>query len=137
MSDAQGNVWQWAEDHFNGLPGFKTHFLYDDFSSPCFDSRHTMILGGSFISTGDEASRFARFAFRRHFFQHCGFRLVVSAAAPPVRLTCVPDEPVAALAYIPGASAAHVEPSANCQIRDESEASLAATLQAEYVQRRR
>ena len=27
------------------------------------------------MSTGDEASRFARFAFRRHFFQHAGFRL--------------------------------------------------------------
>ena len=31
--------------------------------------------GGSWVSTGDEASRFARFAFRRHFFQHVGFRL--------------------------------------------------------------
>lgn len=57
VHDAQGNVWQWAEDHFNGLPGFESHFLYDDFSSPCFDGRHTMILGGSFIATGDEASR--------------------------------------------------------------------------------
>ena len=27
------------------------------------------------MSTGDEASRFARFAFRRHFFQHLGFRV--------------------------------------------------------------
>lgn len=27
------------------------------------------------MSTGDEASRFARFAFRRHFFQHLGFRI--------------------------------------------------------------
>lgn len=77
--DAQGNVWQWQEDHFNGLPGFESHYLYDDFSSPCFDGRHTMILGGSFISTGDEASRFARFAFRRHFIQHAGFRYVVFA----------------------------------------------------------
>jgi hypothetical protein len=31
--------------------------------------------GGSWISTGDEASRFARYAFRRHFLQHAGFRL--------------------------------------------------------------
>ena len=37
--------------------------------------------GGSWISTGDEASQFARFAFRRHFFQHVGFRLVRTAAA--------------------------------------------------------
>ncbi len=38
-----GNVWEWVEDHFNGLPGFKTTYLYDDFSTPCFDGRHTMI----------------------------------------------------------------------------------------------
>ena len=39
------------------------------------------------MSTGDEASRFARFSFRRHFFQHMGFRLARSTSAPPpVRL---------------------------------------------------
>ena len=40
------------------------------------------------MSTGDEASRFARFSFRRHFFQHLGFRLARSSdSAPlPVRL---------------------------------------------------
>lgn len=44
--------------------------------------------GGSWISTGDEASRFARFSFRRHFFQHMGFRLVrmLSEDPIPVRL---------------------------------------------------
>ena len=44
--------------------------------------------GGSWISTGDEASRFARFSFRRHFFQHMGFRMVRSTSSlpPPVRL---------------------------------------------------
>jgi putative 4-mercaptohistidine N1-methyltranferase len=35
-----------------------------------------MILGGSFASTGDEASIWARFHFRPHFFQHAGFRVV-------------------------------------------------------------
>ena len=35
-------------------------------------------MGGSWASTGDEASCFARFMFRRHFYQHCGFRLVRS-----------------------------------------------------------
>ncbi len=30
--------------------------MYTDFSSPCLDGLHTMILGGSFMSTGDEAS---------------------------------------------------------------------------------
>ena len=42
--DVYGNVWEWLEDQFNGLPGFKTHYLYDDFSSPCFDGRHTMMI---------------------------------------------------------------------------------------------
>jgi len=50
-----------------------------------------MILGGSWVSTGDEASRFARFAFRRHFFQHLGFRVVQSVSdGPPVRLVGTP-----------------------------------------------
>lgn len=74
--DLFGNVWQWCEDHFNKLDGFKVHRYYDDFSSPCFDGQHQMIIGGSFISTGDEASAWARFHFRPHFFQHAGFRLV-------------------------------------------------------------
>lgn len=76
--DLFGNVWQWMEDHFYPLEGFKTHEYYDDFSTPCFDGRHHMILGGSFISIGDEASVFARFHFRPHFFQHAGIRLVKS-----------------------------------------------------------
>lgn len=46
--------------------------------------------GGSWASTGDEASRFARFSFRRHFFQHLGFRMVrlspATSLPPPVRL---------------------------------------------------
>lgn len=74
--DISGNVWQWSEDAFRPLPGFFPHPLYNDFSTPCFDGKHQMILGGSFISTGDEASIYARFHFRPHFFQHSGFRLV-------------------------------------------------------------
>lgn len=77
--DTSGNVWEWCMDHFHPLPGFKVHPHYDDFSTPCFDGQHYLILGGSFISAGDEASAFARFHFRPHFFQHVGFRLVHSA----------------------------------------------------------
>lgn len=76
--DVFGNAWQWCEDHFHPLPGFKVHPYYDDFSSPCFDGKHQMVLGGSFVSSGDEASAFARFHFRPHFFQHAGFRVAVS-----------------------------------------------------------
>lgn len=74
--DISGNVWQWAENAFYPLNGFDVHHLYDDFSTPCFDGKHQMIFGGSFISIGDEASPHARFHFRPHFFQHSGFRLV-------------------------------------------------------------
>ena len=42
--DVYGNVWEWSEDQFNGLPGFETNYLYDDFSSPCFDGLHTMMM---------------------------------------------------------------------------------------------
>ena len=47
VHDVYGNVWEWTEDHFNGLPGFKTNYLYDDYSTPSFDSRHTMIMVSS------------------------------------------------------------------------------------------
>jgi putative 4-mercaptohistidine N1-methyltranferase len=76
--DTTGSAWEWTEDHFNPLKGFEHHAFYDDFSTPCFDGKHSMIVGGSFISTGDEASVFARFHFRPHFLQHSGFRLVAS-----------------------------------------------------------
>ncbi len=74
--DLFGNVWQWCEDHFNPLDGARIHRYYDDFSTPCYDGQHQMILGSSFVSTGDEATQWARFHFRPHFFQHAGFRIV-------------------------------------------------------------
>lgn len=81
--DTTGNAWEWTEDHFNPLRGFEVHHVYDDFSTPCFDGKHSMIVGGSFMSTGDEASVFARFHFRPHFLQHSGFRLVASDTDAP------------------------------------------------------
>jgi putative 4-mercaptohistidine N1-methyltranferase len=81
--DSTGSAWEWTEDHFNPLKGFEVHHVYDDFSTPCFDGKHSMIVGGSFISTGDEASVFARFHFRPHFLQHSGFRLVASDHEAP------------------------------------------------------
>lgn len=81
--DTTGSAWEWTEDHFNPLDGFEVHHVYDDFSTPCFDGKHNIIVGGSFISTGDEASVFARFHFRPHFLQHSGFRLVASDKEAP------------------------------------------------------
>ena len=77
--DLIGNVWQWTETPINGYEGFKIHPIYDDFSTPTFDTKHNLIKGGSWISTGNEAIGNARYAFRRHFYQHAGFRYVESA----------------------------------------------------------
>jgi 5-histidylcysteine sulfoxide synthase/putative 4-mercaptohistidine N1-methyltranferase len=81
--DVIGNVWQWTETPITGFDGFEVHPYYDDFSTPTFDTRHNLIKGGSWISTGNEATRESRYAFRRHFFQHAGFRYV-SADQPVV-----------------------------------------------------
>jgi 5-histidylcysteine sulfoxide synthase len=84
--DIMGNVWQWCEDHFNGFDLHKTYTIYDDFSTPTFDGRHNVIVGGSWISSGSLASYWSRFGFRRHFMQHAGFRVVRSKSETPVRL---------------------------------------------------
>ena len=76
--DVIGNVWQWSESAIDGLKGFKVHPAYDDFSVPTFDGKHNLIKGGSWIATGNETLREARYAFRRHFFQHAGFRYIES-----------------------------------------------------------
>lgn len=78
--DVIGNVWQWTETPIYPFHGFVIHPWYDDFSTPTFDTRHNLIKGGAWISTGNEATRDSRYAFRRHFFQHAGFRYVESAA---------------------------------------------------------
>ncbi|GAA6170459.1 5-histidylcysteine sulfoxide synthase [Colwellia sp. KU-HH00111] len=76
--DIVGNVWQWTESTIDGFHGFEVHPLYDDFSTPTFDGKHNLIKGGSWISTGNEAQKYSRYAFRRHFFQHAGFRYIQS-----------------------------------------------------------
>ena len=83
--DVVGNVWQWTETPTYPFDGFDVHPLYDDFTTPTFDNQHNLIKGGSWISCGNETLRSARYAFRRHFFQHAGFRYVVSdaPAKPP------------------------------------------------------
>lgn len=76
--DVVGNVWQWTSTAIDGFEGFKVHPLYDDFSVPTFDTRHNIFKGGSWASTGNEVLADSRYAFRRHFFQHAGFRYVQS-----------------------------------------------------------
>jgi|TARA_B110000967_G_scaffold98031_1_gene100692 5-histidylcysteine sulfoxide synthase/putative 4-mercaptohistidine N1-methyltranferase len=78
LYDIVGNVWQWTETAIYPLDKFKVHPLYDDFTMPTFDGRHNLFKGGSWISCGNESRRSARYAFRKHFFQHAGFRYVIA-----------------------------------------------------------
>ncbi len=82
--DVVGNVWQWTETPIYPFDGFEVHAIYDDFTTPTFDERHNLIKGGSWISCGNETLRSSRYAFRRHFFQHAGFRYVISGEIKPV-----------------------------------------------------
>lgn len=91
--DLIGNVWQWTETPISAFPGFKVHPYYDDFSVPTFDTRHNLIKGGSFISTGNEAIKDSRYAFRRHFYQHAGFRYVESNDPLPEEHSLYEDDP--------------------------------------------
>ena len=84
--DVIGNVWQWTETPIVGFAGFEVHPYYDDFSTPTFDGLHNLIKGGSWISTGNEATRDSRYAFRRHFFQHAGLRYVESDKPVNIRV---------------------------------------------------
>lgn len=81
--DVIGNVWQWTATPIYPFSGFAVHPYYDDFTTPTFDQQHNLIKGGSFLSLGNETQREARYAFRRHFFQHAGFRYVRSANPLP------------------------------------------------------
>lgn len=85
LFDVIGNVWQWTETPIYPFEGFEVHPIYDDFTTPTFDGRHNLFKGGSWIACGNEALPFSRYAFRRHFFQHAGFRYVVSDAQATVQ----------------------------------------------------
>jgi 5-histidylcysteine sulfoxide synthase/putative 4-mercaptohistidine N1-methyltranferase len=76
--DVIGNVWQWSRTPIYPFEGFKVHPVYDDFTVPTFDGKHNLIKGGSWISCGNLATQKSRYGFRRHFYQHAGFRYVQS-----------------------------------------------------------
>ena len=84
LYDVVGNVWQWTQTQMDGYEGFVTHPWYEDFSEPTFDGRHNLIKGGSWISSGNEILLESRYAFRRHFIQHAGFRYVVGEGSNEV-----------------------------------------------------
>jgi len=92
MYEVMGNAWEWCEDHQSPLPGFELFPLYDDFTLPCFDGEHQMILGGSFASTGNQGSKFGRYQFRPHFFQHASFRVTQPQGTPWLETTCMESQ---------------------------------------------
>ena len=77
--DVIGNVWQWSRTPIYPFEGFRVHPVYDDFTVPTYDGKHNLIKGGSWASCGNLATAESRYAFRRHFFQHAGFRYVESS----------------------------------------------------------
>jgi 5-histidylcysteine sulfoxide synthase/putative 4-mercaptohistidine N1-methyltranferase len=76
--DIIGNIWQWSRTPMYPFDGFKVHPIYDDFTVPTFDGKHNLINGGSWISCGNLATQKSRYGFRRHFYQHAGFRYIES-----------------------------------------------------------
>ena len=42
--DLYGNVFEWVEDHMNGLPGFEVSYLYNDFIIPFTNGNHNVNL---------------------------------------------------------------------------------------------
>jgi len=76
--DPVGNVWQWSRTPIYPFEGFKVHPVYDDFTVPTFDGKHNIINGGSWVSCGNLATKSSRYGFRRHFYQHAGFRYIES-----------------------------------------------------------
>lgn len=84
--DIIGNVWQWTETPIDGLEGYEVHPAYDDFSTPTFDGKHNIFKGGCWISTGNYAIKNARYAFRRHFYQHSGMRYIEAEPLPEIKM---------------------------------------------------
>ena len=76
--DVIGNIWQWSRTPIYPFEGFKVHPMYDDFTVPIYDGKHNLMNGGSWISCGNLATQKSRYGFRRHFYQHAGFRVIQS-----------------------------------------------------------
>lgn len=78
LYDLLGNVWEWLSDHLTPLTGYQPHYLYESYSASYFDTKHNMMAGGSWITSGTEAEKYYRNWFRPNFYQHAGFRIAHS-----------------------------------------------------------
>lgn len=78
LYDLRGNVWEWLSDHLTPLTGYQPHYLYESYSASYFDTKHNMMVGGSWITSGTEAEKYYRNWFRPNFYQHAGFRVAHS-----------------------------------------------------------
>ena len=81
ICDVVGNVWQHSRTPIRPFEGFRVHEAYDDFTVPTYDEKHALILGSSWASSGNLIMKHSRYAFRRHFYQHAGFRYVQTKAS--------------------------------------------------------
>jgi SAM-dependent methyltransferase len=100
LFDVVGNVWQWTETPIYPFEGFDVHpdlrRLYDaHFRRPPQPDQGRLV---DFLR--QRGRRASRYAFRRHFFQHAGFRYVVGqplATASRMSITkataCSPSTP--------------------------------------------
>lgn len=52
LCDVVGNVWQHMCTVFFPYKNFTIHPFYEDYSSPCFDNKHNIMRGGSWINQG-------------------------------------------------------------------------------------
>ncbi len=77
LLDLRGNVWEWLSDYLTPLTGYQPHYLYENYSAPYFDTKHNMMAGGSWITSGTEACKYYRNWFRPNFYQHAGFRIAL------------------------------------------------------------
>ncbi len=75
LYDLRGNVWEWLSDNLTPLTGYQPHYLYANYSASYFDTKHNMMAGGSWITSGTEAGKYYRNWFRPNFYQHAGFRI--------------------------------------------------------------
>jgi 5-histidylcysteine sulfoxide synthase/putative 4-mercaptohistidine N1-methyltranferase len=76
--DVVGNAWQWCDTNIYPFDGFEVHPIYDDFSVPTFDGKHSLINGSSWASSGNLIDPYSRYAFRRHFYQYASFRYIIN-----------------------------------------------------------